>query len=52
MTRQAEIYKMLNVESENSINAMKESNIHYKDIQIIDEVWNNVVGNTAEVHKM
>ena len=37
-TKQIEIYKMLNITSENSIDAMKKSNIINKNIRIDDEV--------------
>ena len=46
-TKQTEIYKILNVTFENSINAMKKSNIVNKNVQISDEVRNEVVRNTA-----
>ena len=37
-TKQIEIHKMLNITSENSIDAMKKLNIINKDIRIDDEV--------------
>ena len=39
---------MLNIASENSINAKKKSNIYNKDIRIDDEVRNEIAQNTAE----
>ena len=39
---------MLNITFENSINAMKKSNIVNKNIRINDEIRNEVVRNTAE----
>ena len=39
---------MLNITSENSIDAMKKSNIINKDVRIDDEIRNKVVQNTAE----
>ena len=47
-TKQTEIYKMLNITSENSIDAMKKSNIVNKKIRIDDEVQNEVAQNIAE----
>ena len=37
-TKQIEIYKMLNITSENSIDAIKKSNIVNKNIRINDEI--------------
>ena len=37
-TEQTEIYKMLNITFENSIDAMKKSNIVNKDVQIDNEI--------------
>ena len=42
-TRQTEIYVILNITFENSIDAMKKSNIINKNIRINDEVRNKVV---------
>ena len=47
-TKQTEIYKMLNITSENSIDAMKKSNIINKNIRIDDEVRNEIVRNIVE----
>ena len=47
-TRQTEIHEMLNITSEDLIDAMKKSNIVNKDVQIDDEVRNEVVQNTTE----
>ena len=47
-TKQLEIHKMLNVASENSINAMKKSNNVNRNIRIDDEVRNEATRNTAE----
>ena len=47
-TRQIEIYKMLNIAPENSIDAMKKSNIVNKNVRIDDEVRNETVRNIAE----
>ena len=47
-TKQIEIHEMLNIASENSINAMKKSNNINKNARIDDEVWNEVVRNIAE----
>ena len=38
LTKQTEIHEMLNVTSENSINAMKKSNNINKDARIDDEI--------------
>ena len=46
--KQIEIHKMLNIVSENSIDAMKKLNIVNKDVRINDEVWNKTVWNTIE----
>ena len=48
LTKQIEIYEILNIKFENSIDAMKKSNIVNKDIRISDEVKNEIVRNTAE----
>ena len=40
LTKQIEIYEILNITSENSINAMKKSNIINKIVRISDEVRN------------
>ena len=47
-TKQIEIYKMLNITSENSIDAMKKSNIINKNVRIDDEIRNEVARNIAE----
>ena len=48
LTKQTEIHKILNITSENSIDAMKKLNIINKDVRINDEVRNEVVRNTVE----
>ena len=48
LTKQTEIYEMLNITSENSIDAMKKSNIVNKDVQIDNEVRNEIVRNIVE----
>ena len=48
LTKQTEIYKMLNIMSENSIDAMKKSNIVNKDVRINDEIRNETVRNIVE----
>ena len=47
-TKQTKIYKMLNITFENSIDAMKKSNIVNKNIRLDDKIRNEVVRNTAE----
>ena len=47
-TEQIKIYEMLNITSENSIDAMKKSNIVNKDVRINDEVRNEAARNIAE----
>ena len=47
-TKQIEIYEMLNITFENSIDAMKKSNIVNKNVRIDDEVRNETVRNIAE----
>ena len=47
-TRQTEIHEMLNVTSENSIDAMKKSNNVNRNARIDDEVRSEAVRNTAE----
>ena len=47
-TKQIEIHKMLNITSENSIDAMKKSNNVNKNARIDDEIWNETVRNIAE----
>ena len=42
-TKQIESHKMLNITSENSIDAMKKLNIVNKDVRIDDEILNKVV---------
>ena len=39
---------MLNITSENSIDAMKKSNIINKDVQVDDEIRNEIARNIAE----
>ena len=39
---------MLNITSENSIHAIKKSNIINKNIQINNKVWNEIARNIAE----
>ena len=39
---------MLNITSEDLIDAMKKSNIINKDVRVDDEVWNEVARNIAE----
>ena len=46
--KQIEIYEMLNITSENSIDAIKKSNIINKNIRVNDEVWNEVARNIIE----
>ena len=48
LTKQTEIHKMLNIIFENSIDAIKKSNIVSKNIRINDEIRNKVARNTAE----
>ena len=47
-TRQTEIHEMLNVASENSIDAMKKSNNVNRNARIDDEIRSEVARNTAE----
>ena len=47
-TKQIEIHKMLNIIFENSINAMKKSNIINKDVRIDDEVRSEAVWDIVE----
>ena len=47
-TRQTEIHEMLNITSENSIDAMKKSNIINKNVRVNDEIRNEVVRNITE----
>ena len=47
-TKQTEIYKMLNITSEDSINAMKKSNIINKNVRIDNKVRNEIVRNAVE----
>ena len=47
-TKQIEIHEMLNIASENSIDAMKKSNIINKNLRVDDKVRNKTVRNTAE----
>ena len=42
-TKQTEIYKILNITSENLIDTMKKSNIVNKDVRVNDEIRNEVV---------
>ena len=47
-TKQTEIHEMLNIAFENSIDAMKKSNIVNKDVRVDDEIRNKVVRNIVE----
>ena len=47
-TKQIEIYEMLNITPENSIDAIKKSNIVNKNVWVDDEVRNEAVRNIAE----
>ena len=47
-TKQTEIHEMLNITFENSIDAMKKSNIVDKNVRIDDEIRNEVLRNIAE----
>ena len=47
-TKQTEIHKILNIASENSIDAIKKSNNVNKDVQVDDEIRNKAARNTAE----
>ena len=47
-TKQTEIYKMLNIASENSIDAIKKSNIVNKNVRIDDEIRNETVWDIVE----
>ena len=47
-TEQTEIHEMLNITSENSIDAIKKSNIIHKDVRVDDEIRSEVARNTAE----
>ena len=46
--RQTEIHEMLNITSENSIDAMKKSNIINKDVRIDNKIRNETVRDIAE----
>ena len=48
LMKQIEIHEMLNIAPENSIDAMKKSNIVNKDVRINDEVRNEAARNIAE----
>ena len=48
LTRQIEIHEILNIASENSINAIKKSNIINKNIQISNEVRSKTARNIIE----
>ena len=48
LTKQIKIHKMLNITSENSIDAMKKSDNSNKNVWINDKVRNEVVWNIAE----
>ena len=47
-TKQTEIYKILNITSENLIDTMKKSNIVNKDVRVNDEIRNEVVWNIVK----
>ena len=47
-TRQTESHKMLNIASENSIDAMKKSNIINEDVRINNKILNETVRNIVE----
>ena len=48
LMKQIEIHEMLNITSENLIDAMNKSNIVNKNVRIDDEIRNEVVRNIAE----
>ena len=39
---------MLNITFENSIDAMKQSNIIKEDVRVDDEIWNEIARNIVE----
>ena len=47
-TRQIEIHEILNITSENSIDAIKKSNNINRNVRINDEIRNKIVRNIAE----
>ena len=47
-TKQTETYEMLNITSENSIDAIKKSNINNKNVRVDDEIQNEIVRNITE----
>ena len=47
-TKQTEIYKMLNITFENSIDAMKKSSIINENVRIDDKVWNEITQDIVE----
>ena len=47
-TKQIEIYEMLNIALENSIDAMKKSNIVNKNVRINNEIRNEVARDIVE----
>ena len=47
-TEQTETHEMLNIACENSIDAMKKSNIDNKDVRIDDKVRNEAARDTVE----
>ena len=48
LTKRIEIYKMLNITPENSIDAIKKSNIVNKDVRVDDKIQNEIVRDIAE----
>ena len=48
LTKQIEIHEMLNITSENSIDAMKKSNIINKNVRVDDEIRNEATRNIVE----
>ena len=48
LTKQIEIYEMLNILPENSIDAMKKSNIIDKNVRVDDKIRNEAVRNIVE----
>ena len=48
LTKQIEIYEMLNITPENSIDAMKKSNIINRNVRIDDEIRSEVVRNIVQ----
>ena len=48
LTKRIEIYEMRNITFENSIDAMKKSNIVNKNVRISNEIRNEIVQNIAE----